>query len=82
LETGHSGSTFLTREFGAQVDASKLNTLRAMVFVFSLLLPAAAIVIGAAPLALLLLLAGHAVERWLFFTEAKHVVRLYHGQET
>ena len=82
LETGNSGNTFLTREFGGQVDASKLRTLRAMVFVFSLLLPAAAMVIGAASLALLLLLAGHAVERWLFFTEAKHVVRLYHGQET
>ena len=82
LETGNSGNTFLTREFGGQVDASKLKTLRAMVFVFSLLLPAAAMVIGAASLALLLLLVGHAVERWLFFTEAKHVVRLYHGQET
>ncbi len=82
LETGHSGSTFLTREFGGQIDASKLNMLRAMVFVFSLLLPAAAILMGAAPLALLLLLAGHSVERWLFFSEAKHVVRLYHGQDT
>jgi len=82
LETGHSGSTFLTREFGGRVEPEKLKMLRLLVFVFSLLLPAAAIGIGAAPLALMLLLAGHAVERWLFFTEAKHVVRLYHGQET
>ncbi|MGB0866638.1 MAG: dimethyl sulfoxide reductase anchor subunit family protein [Granulosicoccaceae bacterium] len=82
LEVGHSGNTFLTREFGGQLDESKVNMLRAMVFVFSLLLPAGALLIGAAPLALLMLLAGHAVERWLFFAEAKHVVRLYHGQET
>lgn len=82
LETGHSGSTFLTREFGGRVEPARLNMLRAMVFVFSLLLPALALLIGAATLALLLLLAGHAVERWLFFTEAKHVVRLYHGQGT
>lgn len=82
LETGHSGSTFLTREFGGQVDAAKLNMLRVAVFVFSFLLPAGAMAVGAASVALLLLLAGHAVERWLFFTEAKHVVRLYHGQST
>ena len=24
--------------------------------------------------------AGAVVERWLFFAEAEHVVRLYHGQ--
>jgi DMSO reductase anchor subunit len=28
------------------------------------------------------LLAGVAVERWLFFARAEHVVRLYHGQPT
>lgn len=82
LEVGHSGGTFLTREFGGQLAESKLQTLRMAVFVFSLVLPAAAIAIGLGPLALLLLLVGHAVERWLFFTEAKHVVRLYHGQST
>ena len=31
------------------------------------------------PLALLSALAGALVERWLFFAEARHTVRLYHG---
>jgi DMSO reductase anchor subunit len=26
-------------------------------------------------------IAGLLVERWLFFAEAEHVVRLYHGQQ-
>lgn len=80
LEVGHSGSTFLTREFGGQLDAARVNRLRLLVLLLSLLLPVAALLIGAAPVALLSLLAGHALERWLFFAEAKHVVRLYHGQ--
>jgi DMSO reductase anchor subunit len=35
--------------------------------------------LGAAALAVLYL-AGVLIERWMFFAQAEHVVRLYHGQ--
>jgi DMSO reductase anchor subunit len=34
-----------------------------------------------APVAAVACVAGLFAERWLFFAEAEHVVRLYHGQQ-
>nr|WP_067290043.1 DmsC/YnfH family molybdoenzyme membrane anchor subunit [Marinobacterium profundum] len=84
LDAGHSAGTFLTNEFGYTVAANKLLRLRfamvALAFVvpFLLLLQGHAV---ATLLAALLALAGLLVERWLFFAEARHVVRLYHGDQ-
>jgi DMSO reductase anchor subunit len=35
-----------------------------------------------AAVALAACLLGHGAERWLFFAEARHTVRLYHGDAT
>lgn len=89
LDTGHTHGTFLTQEFGFQLARRKAGVLRIVVFVVGFALPAALLVavfrqpdaIWAATLALLTMFAGAAVERWLFFAEARHVVNLYHGAQ-
>jgi len=87
LDAGHTHGTFLTQEFIFRFGREQATLLRALFFVLSLLLPT--VVVGAGvrdPLALgltaLLCLGGLLIERWLFFAEAQHVVRLYHGQQT
>jgi len=85
LDAGHTGGTFLTNEFGFAVARSRAQALRTAMFVLSLLLPAALLLLGQGPLAAwlaaLAALAGMLLERWLFFAQAEHVVRLYHGQQ-
>lgn len=89
LDTGHTAGTFLTEEFGYQLDPQLRRVLRAVVFGFGFILPLGligwAMVIPnpttLAVLAVLSSLAGKGVERWLFFAEARHVVNLYHGAQ-
>jgi sulfite dehydrogenase (quinone) subunit SoeC len=84
LDAGHTHGTFLTQEFGFVLARGRAGTLRVAMFVLTL-----------APLALLgawgaqgawpaavAFLAGVLLERWLFFAQAEHVVRLYHGQQS
>jgi DMSO reductase anchor subunit len=87
LDAGHTHGTFLTHEFVFRVGRERGKQLRLLFFVLSLLVPAAVIGLGARdPSALgmiaLVCMAGLLVERWLFFAEAQHVVRLFHGQQT
>ena len=82
LDVGHSHGTFLTNEFGFAVAREKARLLRWIAILCGFILPLllcyftkwfwAASFIG---------IAGLLVERWLFFAEAQHVVRLYHGQQ-
>jgi len=89
LDAGHTHGTFLTQEFGFQIARQKAALLKVVVFVLAFALPGlmlvwvfnehggqAAAVVGAAAGIL-----GAAVERWLFFAEARHVVNLYHGAQ-
>ena len=86
LDAGHSAPNFLTREFVFERPAAFLQKLR----ITALALCAAAPPLGAAfavrgmpvfaSAAAVLLFAGLLVERWLFFAEAKHAVRAYHGK--
>ena len=82
LDVGHSHGTFLTNEFGFAVARDKARMLRWIAILCGFILPmllcyftqwfwAASFVC----------IAGLLVERWLFFAEAEHVVRLYHGQQ-
>lgn len=84
LDVGHSSGTFLTDEFGYQVTRPMLVLLKAVALGLGLVLPALLLAQGpgvaGAFTAVVLGLAGALVERWLFFAEAEHVVRLYHGQ--
>ena len=86
LETGHTGQTFLTREFMFSLSAIVIRRMR----IGFMLLCFAPPVIGAAALllwqtsfwmmaALPFMFAGLLGERWLFFAEARHSVRAYHG---
>jgi DMSO reductase anchor subunit len=84
LDVGHTSGTFLTDEFGYRTSRAALLALRLLTLLFGFVLPALVVARSGAPLAvalaLLMAVAGALVERWLFFAEAQHVVRLYHGQ--
>ena len=80
LDTGHTHRTFLTDEFGFVLARERAALLRMMVFGFAFALPAVLLGLGLVAAAAVCCLAGLLVERWLFFAEAQHVVRLYHGQ--
>ncbi|MDI3324085.1 dimethyl sulfoxide reductase anchor subunit [Pontibacterium granulatum] len=84
LDQGHTANGFLNNEFGYTVEANRLMRLRvlmvgiAFVLPFLLLLTSSA---GLLALAAILTIIGLLVERWLFFAEARHVVRLFHGDQ-
>ena len=84
FDVGHSHGTFLTDEFGFVLARRNALALRIAALTAGFGIPAAWIVSGAtnAPvawLAAIVCLAGLLAERWLFFAEAQHTVRLYHG---
>ncbi len=89
LDTGHTHGTFLTQEFGFQLARRKAGVIKALVFVVGFVLPGLMLVSVfnqqggpvAALVAALAGLLGAAMERWLFFAEARHVVNLYHGAQ-
>lgn len=89
LDTGHTHGTFLTQEFGFQIARQQAGLLKVVVFVLGFALPGLMLVWVfeqhsgqmAAIVAALAGIAGAAVERWLFFAEARHVVNLYHGAQ-
>jgi len=89
LDAGHSRGTFLTDEFGFVLARSRARTLRLAMFVLTLPVPLVLLMAGSAgqggalPIAaaVLCFLGGVLLERWLFFAQAEHVVRLYHGQQ-
>ena len=88
LDTGHTAGTFLTDEFGYDAGKNTTDTLKMGVFLLAFgtpILVFAAILSGVpaivAWLGLVAALAGVIMERWLFFAEARHVVRLYHGDQ-
>ena len=89
LDTGHTHGTFLTQEFGFKLARQKAGVLRVLVFVLGFGVPGVLLIsifqqpdaMWAAALALIAMLLGASVERWLFFAEARHVVNLYHGAQ-
>lgn len=89
LDTGHTHGTFLTQEFGFQLARQKAGLLKVVVFGLGFALPGLMLVSvfnqqggqAATIVAVIAGIAGAAVERWLFFAEARHVVNLYHGAQ-
>jgi DMSO reductase anchor subunit len=84
LDVGHSHGTFLTKEFVFTLARRYALVLRGITIAFGFALPFAWLLseaprwqlgLGAAVCGIIGLLA----ERWLFFAEARHTVRLYHG---
>jgi DMSO reductase anchor subunit len=87
LDVGHTHGTFLTREFIYQIGREHARRLRALFFALSFVVPVITVTLWprehwSLAIAALSCLAGLIVERWLFFAEAQHVVRLFHGQQT
>ncbi|MEH6577226.1 MAG: DmsC/YnfH family molybdoenzyme membrane anchor subunit [Amphritea sp.] len=85
LDQGHSSNGFLNNEFGYTVAANKLVRLRLLMLVMAFVVPFLLLLVSSSVLtvvAALLVVAGLLVERWLFFAEARHVVRLFHGDQT
>lgn len=81
LDVGHSHGTFLTREFGFQLARERARLLRWIAILWAFVIPF--VLLAFTQLfwvATVFCIAGLLVERWLFFAEAEHVVRLYHGQ--
>ena len=84
FDVGHSHGTFLTDEFGFVLARRNAVALRIAALSAGFGVPALWIASGAANalvawLAAIVCLAGLLAERWLFFAEAQHTVRLYHG---
>jgi sulfite dehydrogenase (quinone) subunit SoeC len=81
LDVGHSHGTFLTEEFGFQLARDKARLLRWLAIFWAFVIPFALLAFTQwFWVATVFCIAGLFVERWLFFAEAEHVVRLYHGQ--
>lgn len=88
LDAGHNADTFLTKEFVFDAGAIRLLRLRRLMFLFAFAVPIALLAVAyhigpqeLVYLAMLAMFAGLLLERWLFFAEARHVVRLYHGDQ-
>jgi sulfite dehydrogenase (quinone) subunit SoeC len=83
LDVGHAHGTFLTNEFGFQLARERARVLRWIAIVLGFVLPLILMFFNSMPpfAAAVSCIAGLLVERWLFFAEAEHVVRLYHGQQ-
>ena len=84
FDVGHSHRTFLTDEFVFRVARQYTSLLRVIALALTFVVPAAWLVWGplhivAALVVAVLCLIGLLAERWLFFAEARHTVRLYHG---
>jgi sulfite dehydrogenase (quinone) subunit SoeC len=87
FDIGHSRGTFLTQEFGYTLGPAQRTSLRLLAWLAGFVMPAVWLVSGleelaAAVIAFAACLVGFGAERWLFFAEARHTVRLYHGERT
>lgn len=84
LDQGHTSNGFLNNEFGYSVEANRLLVLRGLMLLLAFVLPLGLILMGSkwlVAIAAISCISGLLVERWLFFAEARHVVRLYHGDQ-
>lgn len=82
LDVGHSHGTFLTNEFGFSVAREKARLLRWVAIFCAFIVPLLLCYFTKwFWTASVICMVGLLVERWLFFAEAEHVVRLYHGQQ-
>lgn len=89
LESPHSGDSYLLREMGFRVARKHAVKLRRVTALLAFLVPIVLLIVAtfaggtaaaiASILGALSALIGVAVERWLFFAEARHAVTLYYG---
>jgi DMSO reductase anchor subunit len=92
LESGHTQPNYVMREMGYQIGRKHARKLRRLCVILLAIVPifclAMSLVLGrsfAVPLGIVATLSammGVAIERWLFFAEAQHVVILYYQAAT
>lgn len=85
LDVGHSHATFLTKEFGFELARRHAQLLRALSLLLGFAVPLLWLASDVARwqtgvVAALCGMIGLLAERWLFFAEARHTMRLYHGE--
>lgn len=91
LDPPHTRANFVMREMGYEVarrHADRLRQIAALLLFMAPALMTLLMLVASPELVILLALAavvsaaaGVAVERWLFFAEAEHVVTLYYGRD-
>ena len=91
LEPAHTQPNFVMREMGYQIARKHAEKLRILATAGLFVVPAVCLLmlLVAAPsaaalvglVAVLSMVMGVLVERWLFFAQAKHIVMLYYGEE-
>ncbi len=84
FDAGHTQRTFLTDEFVFRIARQHAQALRGAALALGFAIPLLWLATGprhwAAALSVAVLaLVGLLAERWLFFADARHTVRLYHG---
>ena len=87
FDTGHTHGNFLSKEFFYELGRERARLLRLSFALLSLLIPIVALLLAAKSAVVLgsvaaLCMIGMLIERWLFFAEAQHVVRLFYGQQS
>ena len=86
LDAGHSAPSFLNNEFIYDVAKVKLLRMRWLMVSITFVIPFCLFYWSpntlTLALAFMIMMAGLLTERWLFFAEARHVVRLLHGQQS
>ena len=92
LESAHSQANYLMKEMGFQIARRHAGALRRAVVILAFFTPTAlaiiALAVGGISATIVALVAaiagfcGVAVERWLFFAEAHHVVMNYYGSSS
>jgi sulfite dehydrogenase (quinone) subunit SoeC len=90
LDLPNTSANFVQREMGYRVARKHATRLRRLAVVFTFIVPAIGVICVfalsplpgalAAILGALSITVGVAIERWLFFAEAVHVVTLFHGR--
>lgn len=84
FEPAHSQKNYLEREMGYNLSPIRRALMRWTALGLGFILPAVLLFVGF-PVTLLITLfclGGMMAERWLFFAEAEHVVRLYYDRDT
>jgi DMSO reductase anchor subunit len=84
FDAGHTQRTFLTEEFVFRLARQHAQAVRGAALALGFGIPLLWLATGprhwaAAASVALLALVGLLAERWLFFADARHTVRLYHG---
>ena len=79
FDTGHSSRNFSQREFIYIVGPKTTNLARKVCLIAAFVLPAALLTMNWTWAALASHYLGMLLERWLFFVEAKHVIRHYYS---